>query len=123
MGGHPLCPVTALTRLLLLSQSLPLDAPLFAYPVGSGYKALSYQHFNKHLSQHIRAAGIPSSGYTSHSFRRGGASYMLKAGIPADVIQVLGDWKSDCYKIYLEFDVQTKLSMLHPFVESLKNSE
>ena len=40
----------------------------------------------------------------THSFRIGGASAAAAAGIPDSVIQIMGRWKSDCYKRYIRID-------------------
>ncbi len=50
------------------------------------------------------------SDYSTHSFRRGGgATLAFQAGVPADLIQLQGDWKSDSYKKYLNFTLSDKL--------------
>ena len=60
----------------------------------------------------VNLAGIPdASGFTGHSFRRGGASWAFQAGVPGELIQVCGDWASDAYKKYLEFSMQNKLDL------------
>ena len=57
-------------------------------------------------------AGDPDpAAYSGHSFRRGGASWAFQAGVPGEMIQVLGDWASDAYKRYLEFNMQNKLEL------------
>lgn len=38
---------------------------------------------------------------TSHSFRRGGASFLASVGIPLNQIKIRGGWKSDCVKKYI----------------------
>ena len=40
--------------------------------------------------------------YSSHSFRRGGASYMYGIGMSVESIRLMGDWKSDCYQRYIQ---------------------
>ena len=55
---------------------------------------------------------VPSAGcYTGHSFRRGGATYAFRSGVPGELIQVMGDWKSDAYKRYFDFSFDTMLSV------------
>ena len=56
--------------------------------------------------------GLPSKEFSGHSFRRGGATYLFKMGIPGELIQVMGDWHSDAYKAYLEIDLSTKFNLL-----------
>ena len=57
-------------------------------------------------------AGDPDpAAYSGHSFRRGGASWAFQAGVPGEMIQIMGDWASDAYKRYLEFNIQNKLEL------------
>ena len=39
---------------------------------------------------------------SSHSFRRGGAVWLLSCKVPGEVIKVMGDWKSKAYLAYLD---------------------
>ena len=47
---------------------------------------------------------------TSHSLRAGGATAAFLAGVPAEVIKILGHWKSDCYVRYLRLPEQARLA-------------
>ena len=47
------------------------------------------------LKAYLSRSGLPPEQYGSHSFRRGGATFALEAGVPLDSIAVMGDWKSD----------------------------
>jgi hypothetical protein len=51
------------------------------------------------------AAALPDrdpSLYAGHSFRRGGASALILAGVPDAVVQAHGRWSSDTYKRYYD---------------------
>jgi hypothetical protein len=39
--------------------------------------------------------------FSSHSFRRGGATLAAQTGISSSLIQLMGDWKSDAYNKYI----------------------
>jgi hypothetical protein len=110
--GHPLCPVTALEQLLSLGPSLPLSAPLFAFPNLTGVTLLTRSIFSKCLQQHLQHCGVDPSSYSGHSFRRGGASWAFDSGLPGELVQVLGDWKSDSYKLYVTMDNSAKMAMV-----------
>ena len=45
---------------------------------------------------------LAASAAGAASFRRGGATSLLRAGVPDSVIQVLGRWRSDAFKLYLQ---------------------
>ncbi len=48
-------------------------------------------------------AGHNLSGYSGHSFQRGGAS-----GVPGELIMTHGDWRSQSYLRYLDSSVQQR---------------
>ena len=53
---------------------------------------------------------LPSHQYGTHSFRRGGASFALQAGVSLDVISLMGDWKSDAMNLYLHMPLSQRIS-------------
>jgi len=64
--------------------------------------------FQKKLKAAVRAIGLDSRRFSTHSFRRGGASLAFRAGITGDTIKVLGDWQSEAYQVYLECPIEVK---------------
>ncbi|KAF9223568.1 hypothetical protein BS17DRAFT_796183 [Gyrodon lividus] len=69
-------PIAAITNHLARNPGPP-NIPLFAY---------------------ISPPGIPS--ITGHSFRIGGTTELLLAGVPPDVVKALGRWSSDAFLRY-----------------------
>ena len=53
------------------------------------------------LKHHLTTLGINHKAYSSHSFRRGGASFAYQSGILVELIKALGDWRSDAVLMYL----------------------
>lgn len=96
---HILCPVSAIHRAFSLI-CLPPGAPAFV--TSEHASAMTGSLFNAKFKQLVAATGRDASSYSSHSFRRGGASWALQCGVPGEVVQSLGDWRSDCYKQYLD---------------------
>lgn len=45
-----------------------------------------------------------SASYACHSFRRGGATYMFSIGMSTEMIRLMGDWKSECFRKYIFVD-------------------
>ena len=119
LKDHPLCPTSALLAVLALKSDLPPSAPLFAYPTHQGLFPLTQSVFTRTLHKLLLAIGIPADEYGSHSFRRGGATWAFKAGLPGEVIQILGDWQSDCYKQYLDLDINVKFQLMTIFTNNL----
>jgi len=112
IDGDPACPVTSMLRYLQKFPSYP-DAPLFTlnymqpgsddgldahYLPGAAFRRA---HVVGSLRRLLFEAGIPGN-YSGHSFRRGAATSARAAGIPAEDIQLLGRWKSEAYKRYIQ---------------------
>lgn len=90
LPNHPLCPITALLLSFRTTKSAPPLSPAFTITSAS---------FNHKL----RTVTEPYvSGISSHSFRRGGATWALSCGIPGEIVKAMGDWQSPCYLLYLD---------------------
>lgn len=50
--------------------------------------------------------------FTPHSLRISGASYYFNAGLPAYLIQILGRWKSECWKRYIRINDKQSIVMV-----------
>ena len=66
--------------------------------------ALTRDTFIREVRDALERAGIRSSGYAGHSFRRGAATNAAAVGIHGHEIQLLGRWRSDAWKLYVEVD-------------------
>ena len=102
IAGSPFCPSSALMLCtgLIPKQDKPL--PLFSFPTINGTLPITYAAFITHLRLCLRKIGFNPSLYSGHSFRRGGASFALQCGIPAEWIKLQGDWSSEAYQRYLD---------------------
>lgn len=107
--SSPLCPVLAFYNMCDLVPA-PAGAPAFCVP-GSRYKGLSYDLFQKFLRQLISQTGRDPAIFSSHSFRRGGASWAFQSNVPGELIQLQGDWVSEAYKVYLDHSLDQKLQV------------
>jgi hypothetical protein len=105
-----LCPARALSHYLGFFRALSLpcrpDDPLFVSRLRDQevITATTDVEFIARLRELITAA-FPDrdpARYAGHSFRRGGASAMQLAGVPAAVIQKHGRWTSDAFRAYLD---------------------
>jgi integrase len=63
------------------------------------------------LRKLIKEIGEDPKQYSSHSFRRGGATWAFSSNIPSELIQLYSDWSSDAYKTYLKFSLKDKISV------------
>ena len=103
----PLCPVSAFLRMCAMQPAEP-ESPAF---IGSNGKPVLYSTFVKYFRLMITRSGRDAQIFSSHSMRRGGASWAFKVGIPDYLIQLQGDWASDCYKRYLDVSFEQKVDI------------
>ena len=100
-----LCPVNAVQTVFRLIPATD-EKHLFMLPDGT---SLSYRPFLNKLRSILKNANVEDyRAYGSHSFRRGGTTFSFLCGIPAPVIKLLGNWKSDSYLSYIEFPLETR---------------
>ena len=96
-SGNAICALTALLALRCLTPTMPESAPLFSLP--GGY-VLTYDDVRAHVKWSAAAAGLDPDKCSTHSYRSGGASHLLAAGVPPDIIKALGRWRSSCFLDY-----------------------
>ena len=49
----------------------------------------------------------------------GGATFAYQANIEGEMIKLLGDWASDCYKRYVDVSMDKRYDTMKAFVEAL----
>ena len=103
-----LCPVKAFTQ---MCKSVPAGSndPVFCKYLGSRLVPITYHEFQSKFRELIFHTGRDPSLYSTHSFRRGGASFAFESNVSSELLQLHGDWRSDVYKKYLEFTLNQKL--------------
>jgi hypothetical protein len=98
--GHPI-PVGAMLAYLRVYPNLhDLSAPLFRQSLSSllPLKRATMIAVTRDL---LCTLGYNQKDYHGHSFRRGGATSLANAGVAESVIQLVGRWASDAYKLYI----------------------
>ena len=98
-----LCPVEAM--LAYLSSTHIKRGPLFTFQDG---RFLTRRTFTNILNQ-VKPPSI--TNISTHSFRIGAATTAAAAGHPRWLIQAMGRWSSDCYKVYLRIPDSTRSSV------------
>ena len=113
-----LCPVAIYKRMISLLPA-SLSRPLFLVVRDGSKVPMSKFFFLSRFRDLLKRARVhdPDS-FSCHSFRRGGATWAFHCGIPGEIIQIYGDWSSDCYKAYIDISLQSK----HSFAYTLMNS-
>ena len=93
-----LCPLKALTFHFSMNPHIPNDAPLFSFTSSSGYSFPTKTFFLAFCSSAWKARGLPA--VNGHSFRIGGASELLTAGVSPEVVARQGGWTSLTFLLY-----------------------
>ncbi|CAC5409546.1 unnamed protein product [Mytilus coruscus] len=87
---------TALHVKMIPAVSCP--SPAFLHISKGTTVPLTYSTFLHILKHSLSQLKLDTSGYSGHSFCRGGATFALECGVSSDLIQAQGDWKSEAYK-------------------------
>ena len=103
-----LCPVSAYIRMVNRIR-IPPSSPAFSWVRDNSVVPVTYGQFQRFLKCKISEIGMDPEQFSSHSFRRGGASWAFKVGVPPAFIQLQGDWQSDAYLQYVKLDFSQKL--------------
>jgi hypothetical protein len=109
MVGSVLCPVSAYKYMCHL---LPIDQerPAFCLIKNNVVLPVTYVDLQSFLKGLVSKLGYDSARFSSHSFRRGSASHAFRAGVSSNMIQAIGDWSSDAYKVYLNINLEDKIA-------------
>ena len=78
-----------------------------------GVDVTSYSVFLTRLRGCLGQLGVDVTSYSGHSFRRGGAPFTLECGVPSELIQAQGDWRSDVYLSYLDTSLGFRQRVAH----------
>jgi len=106
--GSKLCPVRAYNRMVAACPA-PNNSPTFLLKRYGKWGTVTYRQYQAKLKSCVLAIGLDAALYTSHSFRRGGATYAFQCGLPGSLIKKLGDWKSDAYLEYIDCPMEDRL--------------
>ena len=113
--GSPLCLYQAIKQAFTFTHWAPRDYHAFSW---LDHKSLQvqcfiYRAFLDKLRHCLNQLGYEAKSYAGHSFRRGGASFAIQAGIPVSLIKMLGDWKSDSVLLYLTVPLDIRLHTIN----------
>ena len=97
-------------------------SPAFCLKFGKTLEPITYPQFQKMIRSLINKIGGNPSMYSTHSFRRGGATFAFQSQVPGELIKHVGDWHSDAYLRYLSFTLEDKLSVSHAMRDHILKS-
>jgi len=98
--GKQVCPVRAMVEFMKLRKNLGMQptSPLFALPGGYPLTRCVFTHWFDGV---LSVLNLDSNKIRPHSFRIGACTQAVAANIPDHTIQILGRWKSECFKTYI----------------------
>ena len=94
--GRGVGPVSAVLDYMVTCG--PLPGQLFMFQDGHH---LTHALFVARVREALLAVGVDADLYSGHSFRSGAATTATARGIGDAMIQLLGRWRSDAYKVRL----------------------
>jgi hypothetical protein len=95
--ANPLDPTRAICH-HLISSKLMDSALLCEYTKGRKVEILDKEHFMAMCNCIWSSHGFQK--ITGHSFRIGGTTSLLLAGVDAEIVKGMGRWSSDAFKLY-----------------------
>ena len=111
--GSPFCPVSAISRAFSFTPMASDSSQAFAWVHPSlSLRAFTYSLFMSKLRSCLNNCGLLGRDFGSHSFGCGGASLAFQAGVPLELIKVLGDWKSDAVLLYLTVPLDIRVQAI-----------
>ena len=119
--GSTLCPVTAFRHMITEFPTRNGSDPAFQIYHGRKVIPVTYFKFHFYLRRLLQEAGYKSELFSSHSFRRGGASYAFQCSVPDQLIKLQGDWQSDAYQRYLDFSLVDRSTVFLQMAAHLPN--
>ncbi|KAI8490432.1 hypothetical protein Bbelb_317000 [Branchiostoma belcheri] len=88
------------------------DSPAFVLPSSTNTaRPLTTSILEKALAKAIKALALPKGAVTLHDLRRGGYTLAFQAGVPRELRQLHGDWKSDADHLYLTANIRDRLKL------------
>ena len=115
-----ICPVFWVHKMVRDNPGEPQD-PLLLIQVQREKMCLSANQLIHRLRKWLKIIGEPDMQYSLHSLQRGGATFVYQSDMEAEMIKLLGDWASDCYKRYIDVSTDKRFDSMKAFVEALNN--
>jgi hypothetical protein len=98
----------------------PVHAPAFSYLDDTGaLRSLSFDALVAGIKHLVAAVGLDPTSYSTHSLRRGGATWAFEHKVPTLLIKATGDWSSNAYEPYLTLGPGEKLQCTGAMLRAL----
>lgn len=115
---NPLCPVTAIDKLVQAIPAEP-DDPFFVLRSGTSTFPVTYPMACKLLKSLLLSLGYDPSRYALHSFRRGGCTFAHESGIDTECLRIHGNWRSNAYQAYIKPNCEQQLKVSKTMLDNI----
>jgi hypothetical protein len=111
-SGDPiLCPVRCMVEWFALTEgsAIPSTAPLFSIPQGRDgleWRVLTRETVTLLMKGAAVDCGLKPKHVATHSIRISGATALLIAGVPAEVVKIMGRWISNAFIGYTRYQAE-----------------
>ena len=109
-----ICPVKWILQMMNRIPAKP-QHNLFSFVKKGLLVPITYNDLMSNMRRWLKLIGKDASKYSSHSLRRGSTTLGHKRQIDGKTLQVMGSWKSDCYKSYIDVDMETRVKAWYQF--------
>ena len=113
------CPVEAINLVASIRGECPADEPVFSIPSQLGWVPLTRYNIDVVLSAQLRHAGIDSSLFSFHSFRRGGIQFALRLEPRLHLIRLQSDHSSQAFEAYTALPAETRFNLTQKMAAGL----
>ena len=110
-GDPTLCPVKCMVEWFALTEgsAIPSSAPLFSIPKGRRgleWSVLTREAVTLLVKGVATEFGMDKDLVGTHSIRISGATALLLAGVPPEVVQIIGRWASNAFIGYTRYQAE-----------------
>lgn len=84
-------------------------SPAFLVPGYETNSPLNYQTLQATIKHLCKMSGLEPLEFSSHSLRRGGATFLAQQGASIEEIKSRGDWSSDCVYKYIKTPLSERI--------------
>ena len=108
--GYIFCPVSAISQAFSLTPHASPASQAFQWLHSSLHIwPLTYGIFMAKLCTCMTQRDLSGMDFGSHSPQHGGASLAFQAGVPLEIIKILGDWKFNAILLYLNVPLAIRI--------------
>ena len=117
-NNDPICPIRWLMYMINTIPAKPYHNLLSFTNQYGELLPITYRDLTVQMRAWLDKVGVKDSRlYLSHSLRWGATTKAFKSGIPEETIMTMGDWSSQCYKNYIEVDLESKVNAWFKFTK------